>query len=245
MKKYSAVIVMILLLALSSIIYFVQLAQFHSPRDTLFYLMQDLAFLPVQIALVTIVIGKIIGTREKRERLNRTNMMVNAFFSEIGIDLMRQLLLCGGIAEELAPYLNIKSEWSSKDFLAAANSVKKQNINVDCTLKNLTDIKELLKEKRMLILVMLSNPALLEHEAFTDMLWAVFHLTDELLARNSLDDLPEADISHLNNDVKRALGAILIHWIGYMNHIKTDYPYLFSIEMRRSPVNRDAGIVVR
>lgn len=244
MKKNSSVMTIIFLLFLSLIIYWIQLTQFHSPRDTFFYLMQDLAFLPIQVALVTIALGKIIEEREKRERLNRTNMLVSAFFSEIGSDLMKQLISCVN-TEEIAPYLNIKEEWSSKNFIKAANELKTIDILVDYKPKYFLELKEVLKEKRKLLMVIISNPVLLEHETFTDMLWAIFHLTDELIARDRVDDLPDTDISHLNNDIKRAFSYILIHWLGYMNHIKTDYPYLFSLEMRRNPLNKETEIIIK
>ncbi|MPN25934.1 hypothetical protein SDC9_173355 [bioreactor metagenome] len=93
--------------------------------------------------------------------------------------------------------------------------------------------------------MMLENPNLLEHETFTDMLWAVFHLTDELLARENIESLPESDIKHLENDVKRVFNSILVQWVGYMNHLKSDYPYLFSLELRRNPFSPDNGVIVR
>lgn len=245
MKKKSTVIVIVFLLALSAVIYLIQITQFRSPKDTFFYLLQDLAFLPVQIALVTVALGKIISAREKRERLRKTKMMVNAFFSEIGTDLMRRLVSCGNIVDEINSILCIEDEWSSKDFRVAADSISKCTLDVDCKIKDLMDIKEILIEKRTFILIMLANPTLLEHEAFTDMLWAIFHLTDELLARDSFGDLPQTDIMHLNKDVTRATSAVLIHWIGYMRHIKADYPYLFSLELRRNPLNKNADIIIR
>lgn len=53
------------------------------------------------------------------------------------------------------------------------------------------------------------------------------------MSRNSLDDLPDRDLAHLNHDVLRAFRALLIHWI--MSYLRTDYPYLFSLELRKNP----------
>jgi len=245
MKKYSTIIAIIFLLVLSSIIYLIQLMLFNSPRDTFFNLMQDLAFLPVQVALVTIALSKMIGEREKRERLNKTNMLVSAFFSEFGIDLMRQLISCVNNLDEIAPYLNIKEEWSSKNYATASNELKTLKIIVESKPKYLLELREMLEKKRETLMVILSNPALLEQEAFTDMIWAIFHLSNELLARDRIDDLPDKDISHLNDDIKRAFRAILIHWIGYMKHIKINYPYLFSLEMRRNPLNKESEVIIQ
>lgn len=245
MKKYSTIIAIIFLLLLSSIIYLIQHMLFNSPRDTIFSLMQDLAFLPVQVALVTIALSKMIGEREKRERLNKTNMLVSAFFSEFGIDLMKQLITFVNNMDEIAPHLNITEEWSSKNYATASNELKTLKIIVESKPKYLLELREMLEKKRETLMVILSNPALLEQEAFTDMIWAIFHLSNELLARDRFDDLPNTDISHLNNDIRRAIQAILIHWIGYMKHTKISYPYLFSLEMRRNPLNKEAEIIIK
>lgn len=243
MKKNSTLIIIISLLCISAIIYFVQILYFNDPRNTFFYLMQDLAFLPVQIALVTVVVGKIIGAYEKQERLNKTNILVSAFFSEIGSDLVRQLLTFSSNTEDLFPYLDITEEWTSREFDNAADVLKKQDINVECTAHRLDKLKQLLEGKHSSIMFFLSNPMLLEHDSFTDMLWAIFHLTDELLARDDVYKLPDTDVSHLCNDIQRTVNSILVNWLGYMNHIKTDYPYLFSIEIRRNPIKSDAKII--
>jgi len=245
MKKNSTLITIISLLCISAVIYFIQIWHFDAPRDTFFYLMQDLAFLPVQIALVTVIVGKIISAHEKRERLNKTNILVSAFFSEIGSELVNQMLCFISNTEGLVPYLDIKVDWTSEDFAKAVDSLKKQNIQVECTKQELDNLKRLLREKRRSIMFFLSNPMLLEHDAFTDMLWAIFHLADELLARDDVYNLPDTDIEHLNNDINRTISTILIHWLGYMNHIKMEYPYLFSLEARRNPINGVSEIIIK
>ena len=76
----------------------------------------------------------------------------------------------------------------------------------------------------------------LEHEAFTDLLWAVFHLVEELDARESLAGIPATDVEHLNGDIKRAFGYLSREWVLYMQHLKLDYPYLFSLAVRMNPM---------
>ncbi len=238
MKKFNSTVLMILLLVIVSLaIYIFQLVKFQSPQDTVFYFLQDMAFLPLQVAIVTIVLGKFLTNREKKERLKKTNMMVGAFFSEIGNELLEKLNRLNSKSEELELCLNFIENWSNRDFKTAATSIEKYDLDICCTADDLQNLKNMLSEKRNFILLMLENPNLLEHETFTDLLWAIFHLTDELLFRGSFADLPSTDIAHLNNDTRRAFKAILVQWISYMFHLKSDYPYLFSLEMRRNPFN--------
>lgn len=85
----------------------VQIFKFQDLRNTAFYFLQDVAFLPVQIAIVTVVIGKILNQREKRERLKKTNMMLSTFFSEVGNDLLEQLHALHATPRELESYLAV------------------------------------------------------------------------------------------------------------------------------------------
>lgn len=91
---------------------------------------------------------------------------------------------------------------------------------------------------------LLRNGNLLEHQRFTDMLWAVFHLTDELQRRGDLADLPEADLDHLTGDLRRAHQRLVLQWLAYMRHLKANYPYLFSLAIRTNPFNPDASPVI-
>ena len=100
---------------------------------------------------------------------------------------------------------------------------------------NLDALKGLLIEKRSFFLRLLENPVLLEHEAFSDLLWAVSHLTEELANRQDVGQLPDTDYAHLAGDIKRAYVLLVVQWVDYMSHLKTNYPYLFSLAMRTNP----------
>ena len=67
------------------------------------------------------------------------------------------------------------------------------------------------------------------------MLWAIFHITDELTARTDLQQLPDADLAHLNGDISRVLRGLLINWLSHMDHIRREYPYLYQLEQMTGP----------
>jgi hypothetical protein len=90
------------------------------------------------------------------------------------------------------------------------------------------------------MLGLLENPNLLEHDEFTDLLWAVFHLIEELEARSSFAGLSSADLDHLSGDINRAYSLLLREWLTYIRHLKQDYPYLFSLAVRTNPLNPEA-----
>jgi hypothetical protein len=109
---------------------------------------------------------------------------------------------------------------------------------------DLEKLKSFLIGKRNFLLGLLENPNLLEHESFTDLLWAVFHLTEELENRVDVKRLPDNDFAHLSSDIKRAYILLVVQWLSYMKHLKNDYPYLFSLAIRTNPFDPKASPIV-
>jgi len=103
---------------------------------------------------------------------------------------------------------------------------------------------DLLEDKRDFLARLLENPVLVEHEEFTEVLLSVFHLTDELTSREELRDLPRSDIEHLVGDISRAYRLLIEQWFMYLRHVKAQYPYLYSLAVRKNPFDEDATPVV-
>jgi hypothetical protein len=74
---------------------------------------------------------------------------------------------------------------------------------------------------------------------------AVFHLTEELAARPDIQKLTEADRLHIANDMKRVYGLLTAEWLDYMQHLRENYPYLFSFAMRTNPFDLSATPEIR
>ena len=102
----------------------------------------------------------------------------------------------------------------------------------------------LVREKPFL-LGLLGNQALLEHETFTELLWAVTHLAEELDARTGFKELPVADRIHPAGDVKRAFTLLTGQWLEYVRHLQLAYPYLFSLAVRLNPLDPSASVTVK
>jgi hypothetical protein len=54
-----------------------------------------------------------------------------------------------------------------------------------------------------------------------------------------------ADEAHLAVDIRRAYNALLAEWILYVEHLKADYPYLFSLVVRTHPFQEAPSAVVK
>jgi hypothetical protein len=232
------------LLAASVVLYGVQIAIFRRTDDTFFYLFQDLAFLPLTVLIVVVVIERLIALRDKRALVHKLNMVVGTFFSELGTPLLAELLPAMQEATQIRERLHLTASWKKEDFAKASRFARDLDCRVDLGQIDRVALRDHLVEQRPFVLRLLENPNLMEHQRFTDLLWAVHHLEEELEARTTLTELTPADEAHLEVDTRRAFNALLAEWVFYVQHLKTDYPYLFSLVVRTHPFQDAPSAVV-
>ena len=246
MKRFRWQIIFgISLIALSAILYSSQIFIFKRPHDTFFYILQDLAFVPISVLIVTLILDQLLRMREKRAMLKKMNMVIGAFFSEVGTGLLKSFLDFDVHYDGTRENLIITNEWSEREFSAVKKSLKVYDYKIESQKGDLEDLKGFLIDKREFLLGLLENPKLLEHESFTDLLWAVFHLTEELACRADVKQLPVTDYAHLSGDIKRAYVLLISEWLAYMKHLKDVYPYLFSLAARTNPFDPNASVEVK
>lgn len=245
MKRFGWRIVLgLTLVAISGGLYALQYSLFHRAEDELFYLMQDLAFVPVQVLLVTLVIHSMLEWRSRQNMLSKLNMVVGAFFSEVGTGLMKMLAASDEGVAGAREKLHVSTEWSVRQFKDAARAWAWRPHEMAARGEQLKALDDFLRARVDFLLRLLENPNLLEHDTFTDLLWAVFHLGEELRCRPGFDALPASDLAHLAGDMKRAYALLVVEWLAYLRHLKRDYPYLFSLAVRTNPFNIQATPVV-
>jgi hypothetical protein len=232
------------LILMSVAVYTAHYLIFGNARDLFYYLIFDVAFVFVQVLLVSLIIERVISLHEKQALLNKMNMVIGTFFSEVGTGLIKLLIGFDAGSSSLNPELVVKSDWDNKKFQACAKKVAAHRISLDSRKGNLVLLKEFLSGRRDFFLNLLCNQNLLEHETFTELLWAVFHLTEELGFRSDLARLPQKDMDHLSGDMVRAYSLLLREWVAYMKHLKNAYPYLFSLAVRTNPFDAQARVEV-
>ncbi len=232
------------LVVLSALLYGFHYLIFHDLHHIFIYLVGDVAFVPIEVLMVTLIIHRLLGQREKRARLEKLNMVIGTFFSEVGTRLLTYFSDFDPKLDEIRSKLIVKSDWTTSEFDAVEGELRTYEYSVDINKVNLEHLREFLVTKRDFLVRLLENPSLLEHESFTRLLRAVFHLTEELESRGDMGKLPESDYTHLAGDMKRAYILIVSEWLDYMAYQKSNYPYLFSLAMRMNPFDQDATPVV-
>jgi hypothetical protein len=172
-------------------------------------------------------------------------MVIGVFFSEVGNRLIRIFARADPRFEELQKGLIITETWTREDFLRVSEHLRGLKYGVEVAQTDPAALKSFLLGQRDFLVRLLENPTLLEHESFTDLLRAVFHLTEELGYREDLSQSPGADLTHLGGDINRAYHLLVHQWLDYMEYLKTNYPYLFSLAMRTNPFDRQASPILK
>jgi hypothetical protein len=235
----------LLLIAVSAGLYLLHYAIFGDVHHIFVYMLGDIAFVPIEVLLVTLIIHQLLTHRERRNRLEKLNMVIGVFFSEMGTELLTLFSDFDPKLDEIRNDLIVRGDWSEQDFAKISNGLRNYDYAVDIQRIDLGQLDTFLAERREFLVRLLENPTLLEHESFTDLLQAVFHVSEELSSREDLEGLPESDLQHLTDDIKRAYGLLVHFWLDYMSHLSDNYPYLFSLAMRTNPFDQEASPVVR
>jgi len=244
-KRFSFVIYLaIAFVALSALAYFIHYLIFGDVYHIFIYMIGDLAFLPLEVLLVVVIIERLLARREMQAKLEKLNMVVGAFFSELGNYLLQDLLRHFDNRLEISSHLNVTESWTKRDFQKAVDFAYHLEVDVDYRNIDLGRLKAFLAQKRTFLLTLLENPNLLEHDRFTDLLWAVTHLDEELEARPSLIGLPEKDLEHLAVDIQRMYDHLASEWLDYVQHLKTKYPFLFSLVLRMHPFQEQQSPII-
>lgn len=235
----------IVLVAFAAAVYTAKYLLLGDPVNTYQYIFNALGFLPINVLLVTLILNQLLSVRAKRERLDKLNMVIGTFFSEVGTGLLTFLSDHDPHLPEVRQDLVVTDAWTPEMFSAVRDRLRHHPCNVAVDAADLQELCRYLKERRGFHLRLLENPVLMEHESFTDLLRAAFHLTEELERRGDFTGLPESDLSHLNGDIARVYSLLVGQWLGYMEYLQKNYPYLFSLAMRSNPFDETASPVVR
>jgi hypothetical protein len=219
----------------SAALYGLQLVLFPDPRTVWLGLLSQLAFLPLYYLFTTIVIDAALARKEREDRLRRVNVLVGVFFHEVGDALLARSTGHLSSADRAVCSGRIEAAWDEADFAKARRDVEAAHPRFDLDEAAFLGLAGLLGAHRDGLLRLMQNPSLLEHESFTELLLAVFHLVDEFDRRPAPKEFSAADVAHLEGDLRRAYVLLRTQWLSYVQHLKREYPYLYSLVVRTGP----------
>ena len=204
----------------------------------------SLAFVPIQGFVVPLIIAELIVIMSRGARMQKMNMVIGVFFSELGTMFLRALYINDPEATTLRESFESAGDLNSREVGSLLKKIDDYPFRVSIERTGLEDLRQMLTSRRDFMVRLLENPSLLENENFTNMLWAMFHLTEELDARADLSQVPESDFEHLKGDISRSYGHLFKEWLMYMRHLHDNYPFLYSFAMRTSPIEPEKQVEV-
>ena len=139
---------------------------------------------------------------------------------------------------------DVETDWTDKQIQAAARDAAGRAFDLEPDRERTLMLRDFMIEKRQFLLRLLENQNLLENEGFTDVLWAVFHLGDELQRRDDILAVSDHDLAHMAGDMERAYGSLISEWLQHLRHLKSDYPYLYSLAVRANPLDFEKSVEV-
>jgi hypothetical protein len=229
----------------SGAMYLLDYIVFRDGHHLLMQLVDDLSFIPINVFIVVVIIERLLDRQEKLLLRQKLNMVVGVFFSEVGNTLISKLLHSYERNQDFVKRFSVSSSWTREDFKRARASSSAISATPSGQSIDFVDLKAFLTSKREFLLSLLENQNLIEHEEFSDLLWAIFHLSEELQARSSVTNFSEPDLHHIEGDIGRLYGHLLFEWLRYVEHLKDKYPYLFSLIIRLSPFLDNPSAVIK
>lgn len=237
-------ITVIVLLCLSAFIYFLQIAIFHDPSTTFFYIFQDMAFLPFSVAVATLIVGTVLNEKEKNERIASTRMLRSSFFTSAGAEMLAMMWKGTDNLDLkiLAPTAELSCAQTEKEIHRQQKEMLAMDVKVHLNEEIYSGVKKILESKRSDLLVLSSNPGLMESECFTDMLWGCFHLIDEFRLRGEWKALGPEDKEHMEADFGKVFVLVLANSLENTFYLRKTYPNFYGsakAKIRRSQDEKD------
>ncbi len=233
------------LITLSLALYTLHFFIFHDAQHILVYSLGDLAFIPIEILVVTLIIDQMLKSREQQRRMEKLNMVIGIFFSRIGTPVLATLARADPGIDSLRSVLSESGNLSQDHSTRTLACFASHECSIAIDRVDPESLRDLLRSQEDFLLRLVENPMVFEHESFTDLILAVDHLSEELRARRDFASLPETDRKHLNGDMQRVYSRLVPEWVKYMEYLRTHYPYLYSLALRKNPFDEMAEVVVR
>jgi len=233
-----------ILIGVSLLLYLIHFICFRNLQHICIWSFTSLAFLPISALVVTLVINRVLSARDKALRMDKLNMLIGVFFSNVGNELLIRFSDCDSHSQDLRTNFGVPELWGKLNEKNALIILNKHQYTESLNIQQLVELKTFFAPRVDFLMRLIENPSLLEHENFTQLLRAAFHLAEELSYRHDLESTPDTDIKHLTGDIERAYELLMKEWVLYMIFLKHNFPFLFSLAIRTNPFDKSAVAIV-
>lgn len=240
----------IIMFVLAIVIFLARYLIFGDGEEIIAYLWKHIGFIPIDILIVAFLLEGIMGKKEHEAILEKIDMIMGTFFSELGYELIREFSKVNATKVNTENLKDIRN-WNDKDYDNKLKELKNTTLDFKADVPKeereefLTNIHSILVEKREFLINLINNPNLLEKDEFSSLLLAIMHLDEELSRRGEFSDVKDADFNHLNGDMKRVYSKLVYEWVYYLKYLNKHYPYMISLAIRTNPFDSEADVHVQ
>ena len=225
------------LIALSLLLHYGHYLIFNDLHHTLIFLFADIAFIPMEVFFTTLVLDKFLEKRQNQHLFEKLNMIIGVFYTEVGTRLLHEFAESDDDIEDLKENAIVNLNCNETTFKQLEKIVENHKYEVNMGKVDLNSLRNLLDKEKDLLINLITNPTLLEHEEFTEMMMSIMHLREELDSRCS-EHMEDYEINHISADISKAYGYLAKEWVRYMKYLKDNYPQLFIKAVISNPFDR-------
>jgi hypothetical protein len=111
-----------------------------------------IAFVPINVLLVTLILQKLLNYRDKRIMLKKLNMVIGAFFSEVGVELLTYFSEGDPELDKIRKEFLITDHWNEEEFFELNKRLKNYHFEIDIQKLDLEQLRSFLIENRNFLL---------------------------------------------------------------------------------------------
>ncbi|SHF12957.1 hypothetical protein SAMN05443638_1371, partial [Clostridium fallax] len=146
MKKRNKdiIIIGIILVGLSIFLHYLHFLIFKDLHHTLIFLFADIAFIPMEVFFTSVVIEKFLERREKSHMIEKINMLIGVFYSELGIKILQLIIHGDNKVQALRKNAILDKNYNENDFKTLEEKFKSYNYELDVHKIDLSSLKNIL-----------------------------------------------------------------------------------------------------
>lgn len=161
MKKYKETIIIgTILISLSVLLHGAHYLIFRDLHHLFIFLVADIAFIPLEVFFVSVVIDRLIEKRESKKHEKKRNMIIGVFFSGIGNFLLNEFVKNSHTIVHKERYI-IKKSWGTQDFRELEKLMSNDKQTVEIEKIDLLSLLVKLEESLQHIMGMATNTTLM------------------------------------------------------------------------------------
>lgn len=233
-KTKHTIVIGVFLIVLSLILHYAHYLIFRDAHHTLIFLFADIAFIPMEVFFTSIVLERLLERRDHEAIVEKLNMLIGLFFTELGTDILSLIVIGDGYLEDLRKDSTIQRNGETIAFDKLREDINSHHFNVDINKIDVKSLKDKLDSNKDLLVTLISNNNLHTNEKFTEMLMSLMHLKEELDSRYTTG-INDYELVHLEKDISCCYGLLTYEWAEYMKYLSSNYPVLFSKALINNP----------